>query len=70
VKARVKRNDVHGGASAEARLEEPGRDAVDGDVSPVLTTQPTGVDGKPGACVSAADETIEWTWSSVGAPMS
>jgi hypothetical protein len=44
-KARAKRNDVHGGASAEARLEDPGRDAVDGDVSPVLTTQPTGVDG-------------------------
>jgi len=32
-------------ASAEARLEEPGGDAVDGEVSPVLTTQPTGVDG-------------------------
>ena len=31
--------------SAEVRCKEPGHDAVDGEVSLVLTTQLTGIDG-------------------------
>jgi len=40
---------------AEARVEEPGHDAVDGEVSPVLTTQPTGVDGDRAATCDIAE---------------
>ena len=44
---------------AEARVEEPGHDAIDSEVSPVLTTQPTGVDGDQATTCDTAETEAE-----------